>query len=308
MGRIQDAMARLEEQGQEKTPSQSNHNGQNGQNAQNAQSNWNGKANSHLATSESSPGGQFDFIGYSLNPSPTGIRGESAALGEAQRRGRHGPVREIQLDTIRMDPHLVMLSEYDPAAAEQYQRVAFSLISAAADRPLKRVLVASALQGDGRTCVLLNLAGALAQAHRRVLVVDTDLRHPSVSRLLGLDVETGLTEALANDARTNDVLCKVLPGGFDLLPMQSRPENGAELLASPNFGRLLDTLDRNYDFLLFDSAPLLLADDAHLLLRFVDTALMVVAQGRCSSAQVARAIARIARKDIFGVVLNRLTN
>ena len=108
-----------------------------------------------------------------------------------------------------MDPHLVTLSEYDPAAADQYQRVAFSLIAAAAERPLKRVLIASALQGDGRTCVLLNLAGALAQARRRVLVVDTDLRYPSVSRLLGLDVETGLTEALANGDRANDALCKV---------------------------------------------------------------------------------------------------
>jgi Mrp family chromosome partitioning ATPase len=100
----------------------------------------------------------------------------------------------------------------------------------------------------------------------------------------------------------------MLPGGFDLLPMQGRPENAAELLASPNFGRLLDAFDQDYDFLLFDSAPLLVADDAHFLLRFVDTALVVVAQGKCSSAQAARAVARIARKDIFGVVLNRLAN
>ena len=305
MGRIQDAIARLEVTGQEKGPPliEASQSGQNGH------SNWNGKVNGHLTPPESSPTEQFDFIGYSLNPAATvrvEVRGESVPLAEAPHRVRHEPVREVQLDNRRMDPHLVLLSEYDPAAAEQYQRVAFSLIAAAADRPLKRVLIASALQGDGRTCVLLNLAGALAQAHRRVLVVDTDLRYPSVSRLLGLDVEMGLTEVLANQSRANDVLCKVLPGGFDLLPTQGQPENSAELLASPDFGRLLDSFDHEYDFILFDSAPLLVADDALLLLRLVDTALMVVAQGKCSAAQAARAVARIARKDIFGVVLNRL--
>ena len=313
MGRIQDAMAKPDTKGQKKALPQieathNGHNGHNGQNGHNGINDWADRANDHVASCESLPGGQFDFMGYSLNPAPAEVRGESAPLGEAPRRARRESVREVKLDVRRLDPHLVTLSEYDPVAAEQYQRVAFSLIAAAADRPLKRVLIASALQGDGRTCVLLNLAGALAQAHRRVLVVDTDLRSPSVSRLLGLDVEAGLTEMLANDARAIEALCKVLPGGFDLLPTQGRPENAADLLASPNFGRLLDTLDRDYDFLLFDSAPLLVADDAHLLLRFVDTALMVVAQGKCSSAQAARAVARIARKDIFGVVLNRLAN
>lgn len=298
MGRIQDAMARQKAEGREKAPPL----------IEAAQNSRSAKVNGHGVLPESLPGVQFDFMSYSLNPAPAEIRSEPAASVEAPRRMTREPMREVELDTRRLDPHLVTLNEYDPVAAEQYQRLAFSLIAAAADRPLKRVLIVSALKGDGRTCVLLNLAGALAQTHRRVLVVDTDLRQPSVSRLLGLDVEMGLTEVLANGVPANDALCKLLPGGFDLLPAQGRPENAAELLASPDFGRLLDAFDCDYDFVLFDSAPLLAADDAHLLLRFVDTALMVVAQGRCSSAQAAHVAARIAQKDIFGVVLNRLAN
>ncbi len=80
------------------------------------------------------------------------------------------------------------------------------------------------------------------------------------------------------------------------------------MLASPEFAHLLDALDREYDFILCDSSRLLAADEGYLLLRVVDTALLVAAQGKCSSAQAARAVSRIAREDIFGVVLNRLAN
>jgi capsular exopolysaccharide synthesis family protein len=271
----------------------------------------NGKANGHRSWHESPetpPKAQFDLMNYLLNPVPAEVRGDSGPLREVPRQMPRTTVSEVELDMKRVDPHLVILSEYDPAAAEQYQRIASSLIAAAADRPLKRVLIASALQGDGRTCVLLNLAGALVQAHRRVLVIDTDLKHPSVSRLLGMEAGPGLTEVHAGDIPTNAALRRVQPGGFDILPTRTRPENTAELLASPDFGRLLDDLDHEYDFILFDSAPLLVADDAYLLLRLVDTALVVVAQNRCSTAQATRAVAKIAQEDIFGVVLNRLMN
>lgn len=267
---------------------------------------------------------QFDFIGYSLNqPGQNGQlvqqgqhgqngRSDSGALREVPREARDNespqPVWEVELDVERLDPHLVTLSECDPAAAEQYQRLASSLISAANDRPLKRVLIASALQGDGRTCVLLNLAGALAQAGRRVLAMDTDLKRPSVSRLLGLDTEAGLAEVLSGESSARDALRKVSPGCFDILPRLAQSENAAEIFTSPEFARLLESFDGDYDFILFDSAPLLAADDAHFLLRHADTALVVVAQGKCSSADAARAMAGIAREDIFGVVLNRLTD
>jgi protein-tyrosine kinase len=265
-----------------------------------------GKLNGHVTQSEALPRPQFDFISYSLNPASTEGRNDSMPLREVPRDGSPRQVQQVELDAGRLDPHLVTLSECDPAAAEQYQRLASSLISAANDRSLKRILITSALQGDGRTCVLLNLAGALAQVGRRVLVVDTDLKHPSVFRLLGLDVEAGLTEVLTGKSSVKDTLRKVSPGKFDILPRRAQSENAAELFASPGFGRLLESFDADYDFILFDSAPLLTTDDAHFLLRYVDTALVVVAQGKCSSTQAARAMARIAREDIFGVVMNRL--
>src|SRR5689334_13464394 len=220
MGRIFDAMAKLEEGERESSLPL----------IEPAPQRQNGKANSHRSwhePPEAHPRAQFDLMNYLLNPAPMEVRGDSGPLREVPRQMPRTAVSEVELDMKRVDPHLVTLSEYDPAAAEQYQRIASSFIAAAADRPLKRVLIASALQGDGRTCVLLNLAGALVQAHRRVLVVDTDLRHPSVSRLLGLEVGPGLTEVHAGDVPANAALRKVEPGGFDILPTRTRPENTA---------------------------------------------------------------------------------
>jgi Mrp family chromosome partitioning ATPase len=219
-------------------------------------------------------------------------------------------VREVTVDSGRLDPHLVMLNEADPAAAEQYHRLAAALIAAAVERPLKRVLIVSALHGDGRTCVTLNLAGALARARRRVLVVDADLLRPSVLRLLGVESDAPVAEAFAagaDAAKVRAALVQLQPYEFTVLPSRGQVENAAELLASAEFGQLLDELDADYDFVLFDSAPLLVAGDAHLLLHYADTALLVVTPEKCRGGQVAQAIAPIPPEDLFGVVLNRTT-
>lgn len=305
MGRVHDALTRKEGQGQEKVPPRI----EGIKPVQNGQHSQNGKANGHAAHDSPSKM-EFDFMSYSLAPTMAELHAANGFSHEPPRPTPPAPQAElpkVELDAARLDPHLVTLLESDPAAAEQYQRIASGLIAAAAEHPLKRVLIASALQGEGRTCVSLNLAGALAQARRRVLVVDADFKHPSVSRLLGLEAGTGLTE-LPDDEAASEARCKVMPHGFDVLPTHKRPNNAAELLASPGFARLLDRLDHDYDFMLFDSAPLLATDEGYLLLRVVDTTLLVVAQGRCSSAQAERAVSRIAREDIFGVVLNRLAD
>jgi Mrp family chromosome partitioning ATPase len=266
----------------------------------------------------------FDFLDYSLDlharddftaPRRRHTNGLAAVLeAEAPAPMPAAPVmplREVELELGRLDPHLIMLNECDPTAAEQYHRLAASLIAAAVERPLKRVLITSALHGDGRTCVTLNLAGALARAKRKVLVVDADLLRPSVLRLLGVESEAGVEEAFASgadEATARAALVTLQPYGFTVLPSRGQVENAAELLASAEFSELLDELDPDYDFVLFDSAPLLATGDAHLLLHYADTALLVVQPDKCRGGQIAQAIAPMAPEDIFGVVINRVTN
>src|SRR5688572_3608924 len=123
------------------------------------------------------------------------VRVDSAAV---QLRQTIYPAREVALKPGRLDPRLVAFHDFDPQAIAPYNRLVISLISAASSRKLQRVLIASAQYGDGRTSVTLNLAAALARAGQRVLVVESDFLRPSALRLLGVDSETGLAEAVAN--------------------------------------------------------------------------------------------------------------
>ena len=211
----------------------------------------------------------------------------------------------LAVDLSRLDPHLVVLSEHDPFASRQYGKLVVTLISLAAARPLKRLLVTSAQHGDGRTSVVLNLAGALSSAKRRVLVLDTDLLRPSVLRLLGADVPAGLPEGVACGLPLEDVAVRVEPFGFSLLATRARVENPVGVLDSAMLRAYLQSLDLHYDFILFDSPPLLASPDAQVLLRLTDGVLLVIRPGAVTPAQMGRALTMFNKEDLIGVVLNR---
>lgn len=233
----------------------------------------------------------------------------SESLGFPQVNALAPPIKRAELSLIRMDQHLVSLHEYDSEASSQYTRLATSLIVAAhKSPPLKRVLITSAHHGEGRTCVLLNVAAALAKARKRVLVIDTDMMRPSVSRLLGVDNDIGLIEAMTEGLEPNDAITRVLPGCFDILPTRSQFTNSAEMLSSLDFGQFLNKLDPYYDFMLFDSSPLLVSADASLLVLYTHATLMVVRPGMTTTTQMAKAIAQLNEDSLFGVVLNRVAS
>ena len=215
------------------------------------------------------------------------------------------PAREVDLKPGWLDPRLVAFHDFDPQAVAPYNRLVISLISAAASRKLKRVLIASAQHGDGRTSVTLNLAAALARARQSVLVVESDFLRPSALRLLGFDTETGLAEAIAKNLPPSRALVWLQPIGFNLLPARAQGENSAELLASPVFETMMRTLTPEFDFILFDSAPLLAAADASLLQSHTDATLLVIRPGHVSTSQMAKAVAPLDEDMLFGVVLNR---
>src|SRR5262249_61565640 len=158
-----------------------------------------------------------------------------AAPGMESERQLMRPSREVELTLTRLDPHLVAIHEMDPQAVSQFTRLAISLISGSARKTLKRVLLTSAHSGEGRTCVALNLAAALARSRQRALVIDTDLKRPSIVRLLGLESEIGLAEAIALDLAPEEAIIRILPADFHVMLTRGRVDNSAELLGSPYF-------------------------------------------------------------------------
>ncbi|MFL6277582.1 MAG: CpsD/CapB family tyrosine-protein kinase [Blastocatellia bacterium] len=248
----------------------------------------------------------FDFWRFSLNaPTLTDPATDMAVNMAAPPGADIRPGREVTIDAARIDPHLVAFYDFDPRAAEEYHKMAITMISAAADQPLRRVLIASAQHGEGRTCVALNLACALAQAKKSVLVVDADLQRPSLLRLLGLEAESGLADVVSNRASLSAVTLRVMPYAFDLLPLRERVENSAEVLDSPALRETLNYCEAHYDFMLFDSPPLLDSKDASLLMKLTQATVMVVHPGKTSAGHLSRAIAPLPEDNVFGVVLNR---
>jgi len=218
------------------------------------------------------------------------------------------PTRVTELTLARLDPHLVAIHELDPRAVAQYNKLAVSMISTTAKRILKRVLLVSAHHGEGRTCVTLNLAAALARARKRVLVIDTDLQRPSVSRLLGIDSEVGLAEAISHNLQPEEAIMRVMPADFHVLPTRGQVEHSAELLASTAFGRLIARLELHYDFILLDSAPLLASADASLLGLHADGTLLVIKPGNTSTSDMASSISQLNEETLLGIVMNRVEN
>ncbi|MBO0859534.1 MAG: CpsD/CapB family tyrosine-protein kinase [Chloracidobacterium sp.] len=248
-----------------------------------------------------------------FNENDAGIRMVATggvALGAAAERLPEWPTmrpsREIELALARLDWRLVAIHEMDPQAVSQFTRLAISLISGSARRRMKRVLLTSAHSGEGRTCVALNLAAALARARQRALVIDTDLRRPSMGRLLGIESDIGLAEAIALGLRPQDAIIRVLPADFHVMLTRGQVDNSAELLASLDFKRLLLELDDCYDFILFDSAPMLKSADASLLGLLTSATILVTRPGVTSTEELRKSISLLNEENFFGVVMNQV--
>jgi capsular exopolysaccharide synthesis family protein len=147
-------------------------------------------------------------------------------------------------------------------------------------------VITSSIPSEGKTSTTINLAIALADAGKRVALIDTDLRKPKVAEYLTIEGGAGLTDVLIGRAKVNDVM---LPwGGRSLyvLPAGKIPPNPSELLGSKQMGSLLEMLERDFDVVLCDAPPLLPVTDAAILARATSGALMVVAAGRTTKHQL----------------------
>ncbi|MDB5295184.1 MAG: capsular exopolysaccharide family protein [Phycisphaerales bacterium] len=165
----------------------------------------------------------------------------------------------------------------DPSsdAAEAYRSLR-TAVQFAAPEGLKTLLVASPNSGDGKTTLVTNLGIAMAQAGRRVCVVDADLRKPTIHDIFGLKTTLGLTTLLAGRSTLEGTVQRGAVAGLDVLPCGPVPANPAEVLNSQEFGNVLDLLADRYDIVLLDSPPVQSAADARMIAASCDATLIVL--------------------------------
>ncbi|WP_328460721.1 polysaccharide biosynthesis tyrosine autokinase [Actinoplanes sp. NBC_00393] len=192
------------------------------------------------------------------------------------------------------------------ARAEALRRLRTNLQFVSVDQPFRSLVVTSALPGEGKSTTTCNLAIILAEAGYRVLIVDADLRRPTIARYLDLEGAVGLANVLAGQASLDDAMQPWGPTGLQVLPSGYIPPNPSELLASRNMSDLLEELTSAFDMVLVDTPPLLAVTDGAVVAAMSDGCVLVSRHGSTTTteAQAAAAALRAAGASLHGCILN----
>lgn len=214
-------------------------------------------------------------------------------------------IGEIPLDgnTAR-----ALVVDQDPLGprAEAYRRLATTLKFLNVDSGPRALMVTSALPGEGKTSIVINLGLALAETHRSVLIIDADLRRPKIGDTFAMESQVGLTTVLIGAAELDDVVQPYGDDGLFVLPVGQTPPNPGELLGSRRMQKLIELAVSLFDVVLIDCPPVLPVADAGVLARLVGGAIVVVGAGRSSRPQLRETLDSLTRSgaQIDGIVLN----
>ena len=192
----------------------------------------------------------------------------------------------------------------DVGLTEQYRRLAATLHHQHRAKGLSTLMLTSASPGDGKTLTAVNLALVLAGSYRyKVLLIDADLRRPSMPDLVDMTDGCGLSEALIAQSEQKLALIQIT-SGLTLLPAGSPIANSIEALTSPRMQQILKEAAARFDWVILDAPPVGPATDARLLSKLVGGTLFVIHAGQTQYPEVQKAIDAIGREQILGVVLN----
>lgn len=202
---------------------------------------------------------------------------------------------------------LITQSRPQSQMSEAYRALRTSLLLTSVGAPPKIILITSALPQEGKTTTSVNTATVLAQKGTRVLLVDADLRRPSIHKALGLGPRSGLSNVLTGGVSLPDAIFRssVLPHLF-VLPAGTPPPNPAELLASSQMVEVLAELRQHYDHIVLDTPPTLSVTDAVVLSTRADAVVLVIRCGQTTKPALRRSREILAQVNarVAGVLLN----
>jgi tyrosine-protein kinase Etk/Wzc len=216
-------------------------------------------------------------------------------------------INRIKKNLIQENEVTLLASENkDDLAIESLRSLRTTLHFAFLEAENNIIMISGPSPGVGKTFVSTNLAAVLADAGKRILLIDGDLRKGFVNKLMGVSREDGLSELIANATTIDDAVKKISNLKYDFIPTGKIPPNPSELLLHERFGELLTNLSKNYDHVLIDSPPILAVTDACIIGRIASVTLMVVKAGEHPLRELEQSAKQLTQSGVSlkGIVFN----
>lgn len=191
---------------------------------------------------------------------------------------------------------------------EQYRLIRSNIHFSSGNSKIKSIVVTSPEPSAGKTTTAINLAIVLAQQGKQVLLVDADLRRPSIHYAFDVSNLHGLTSVLAKKISLDGAINKTLVPNLDILTSGSIPQNPSELLGSDTTKTLIEEIKSLYEYVVFDTPPVLAVTDPQIMANKCDGVVMVVSSGKTSidGAVKAKDLLEKAKGQLLGVVVNEV--
>ncbi|TDM03843.1 CpsD/CapB family tyrosine-protein kinase [Macrococcus carouselicus] len=202
--------------------------------------------------------------------------------------------------------NLIVKTHPKSPVSEQYRTIRTNIIYSAIDHPVQKVIFTSAAPGAGKSTTAANVALAFAQTGKRTILIDADLRRPTIHYSFETTNNTGLSTLIVSDLSLNEIVKKTSDENLDLIMAGPIPPNPAELLQSKKMQNLLILLAEHYDHIIIDTPPVLSVTDTSILSRFVDGVVLVtnVQANNRDELKKAKESLTNSKANIIGIVLN----
>ncbi|HEY5214975.1 MAG TPA: CpsD/CapB family tyrosine-protein kinase [Acidobacteriaceae bacterium] len=260
---------------------------------------------SDLDLAESSLEEEIEVIEVAPSPAPAKPAPRPAeALSKAGRAEILEKFPSLQI-SLAPQSRLVCLTDKESPTAEAIRLLGVRLRDIRRKRPLKKVLITSTIPQEGKSTISANLACALAlTADEKVLLVEGDLRRPSLMRMFGIERTAGMSECIRAEGQQLSGIYHLEDAGLWILPAGKSPGNPLELLQSHKLRSVMDQLTACFDWIIIDTPPVLPLADTSIWTRMVDGVLLVTRQGTTQKHELQKGLEALDQKKLLGALLN----
>jgi capsular exopolysaccharide synthesis family protein len=210
------------------------------------------------------------------------------------------------VEAERVEPRLVAITHPHSTYCEEYRSLRTQVLHKSQRQKLQSIVVASTNPSEGKSVTALNLSWLLAQTDGvKALIIDSDLRMPSLTDYLGIETDKGLSDVLSGRTSLRESIIRLEPAGLHLLPGGEARSDVAELISGPKFKEILREAKELFDYVIIDAPPLGIFTDASVLINHADGAMLVIRAGRTRYSEISRVLENLPRDRMLGVVLNQ---